>query len=63
MQDLTAALSAAAATGDECCEADAPGPVGRGGRGRRAPSAGGLRAVQQEILRHFAATREAEIGV
>src|ERR1700732_1719370 len=30
VQDLTAALSAAAATGDECCAADAPGPVGRG---------------------------------
>ena len=59
VQDLTAALSAAAASGDECCAADAPGPVGRGGRGRRAPSAGGLRAVQQEILRHFAATGSA----
>ena len=59
VQDLTAALSASATTGDECCAADAPGPVGREGRGCRAPSAGGLRAVQQEILRHFAATGSA----
>ena len=59
VQDLTTALSAAGATGDECCEADVPDPVGRGGRGRRSPSAGGLRAVHQEILRHFAATGSA----
>ena len=59
VQDLTAALSAAGATRDECCGADVPDPVGRGGRGRRAPSAGGLRAVHQEILRHFAATGSA----
>ena len=59
VRDLTAALSAAGAAGDECCEADVPDPVGRGGRGRRAPSAGGLRAVHQEILRHFAATGSA----
>jgi hypothetical protein len=59
VQDLTAALAAAAAAGDECCQADVPGPVGRGGRGRRAPSAGGLLAVQREILRHFAATGSA----
>lgn len=30
--------------------------VGRAGRGRRAPARGGLRAVHQQILRHFAAT-------
>jgi hypothetical protein len=59
VQDLTAALSTAGATGDECCEADVPDPVGRGGRGRRAPSAGGLRAVHQQVLRHFAATGSA----
>jgi hypothetical protein len=48
MQDLTAALSAAGlpgAAGDEGCEADVPDPVGRTGRGRRAPAAGGLRAA------------------
>ena len=59
VQDLTTALSAAGTAGDECREADVPDPVGRGGRGRRAPSAGGLRAVHQEILRNFAATGSA----
>ena len=58
VQDLTAALSRRlpGATGDEGCEADVPDPVGRAGRGRRAPAAGGLRAVHQAVLRHFAAT-------
>ncbi|MFE4972908.1 alkylmercury lyase family protein [Kitasatospora sp. NPDC056651] len=37
----------------------APDAVGRGGRGRRAPAEGGLRAVHQHILRHFAATGSA----
>ncbi len=62
VQDLTAALSAAglpAAAGDEGCEADVPDPVGRAGRGRRAPAAGGLRAVHQAVLRHFTATGSA----
>ncbi|MEV6105677.1 alkylmercury lyase family protein [Streptomyces sp. NPDC051940] len=37
--------------------------LGRGGRGRLAPVAGGLRAVQQAVLRHFAATGDApELG-
>ena len=48
VQDLTAALSAAGlpgAAGDEGCEADVPDPVGRAGRGRRAPAAGGQRVV------------------
>ena len=30
--------------------------LGRAGRGRLAPAAGGLRAVQQAVLRSFAAT-------
>src|SRR5712691_4213249 len=62
VQNLTAALSAAGlpgAAGDEGCEADVPDPVGRAGRGRRAPAAGGLRAVHQAVLRHFTATGSA----
>jgi Alkylmercury lyase len=62
VQDLTAALSAAGlpgAAGDEGGEADVPDPVGRAGRGRRASAAGGLRAVHQAVLRHFAATGSA----
>jgi len=47
------------AAGDEGCEADVPDPVGRAGRGRRAPAAGGLRAVHQAVLRHFTATGSA----
>ncbi|MFG2404764.1 organomercurial lyase [Streptomyces brevispora] len=35
---------------------DALDVVGRAGRGRRAPAERGLRAVHQQILRHFAAT-------
>lgn len=31
-------------------------PIGRAGRGRRAPAERGLRAVHQAVLRHFAAT-------
>ncbi|WP_316528858.1 alkylmercury lyase family protein [Kitasatospora brasiliensis] len=38
---------------------DALDIVGRGGRGRRAPAERGLRAVHQEVLRHFAATGSA----
>ncbi|MBT2445280.1 alkylmercury lyase [Streptomyces sp. ISL-36] len=41
---------------DDCCAADALDLVGRGGRGRLAPVQGGLRAVHQAVLRHFAAT-------
>ena len=62
VQDLTAALSAAGlpgAAGDEGVEADVPDPVGRAGRSRRAPAAGGLRAVHQAVLRHFTATGSA----
>jgi len=33
-----------------------PGELGRAGRGRLAPAEGGLRAVQQEVLRSFATT-------
>ncbi|MFD4322429.1 organomercurial lyase [Streptomyces sp. NPDC058548] len=46
-----------AAAPDDCCTAEDPlDVVGRGGRGRRAPAEGGLRAVHQAVLRHFAAT-------
>ncbi|MGW2768829.1 alkylmercury lyase family protein [Streptomyces sp. NPDC001275] len=52
--DLQDALNAVDTTADdECPPMDA---AGRGGRGRLAPAAGGLRAVQQAVLRHFAAT-------
>ncbi len=62
VQDLTTALSAAGlpgAAGDDGCAAEVPDPVGRGGRSRRAPAAGGLRAVHQAVLRHFAAAGSA----
>ncbi|MGW5063295.1 organomercurial lyase [Streptomyces sp. NPDC004096] len=52
--DLREALNAADATAD--CECPPMDAAGRGGRGRLAPVAGGLRAVQQAVLRHFAAT-------
>ncbi|MFG3064637.1 organomercurial lyase [Streptomyces sp. NPDC048231] len=52
--DLREALNAADATAD--CECPPMDSAGRGGRGRLAPVAGGLRAVQQAVLRHFAAT-------
>ena len=45
--------------GYEGCEADVPDLVGRAGRSRRAPAAGGLRAVHQAVLRHFTATGSA----
>ncbi|MFF3316224.1 organomercurial lyase [Streptomyces sp. NPDC003035] len=48
-----------AATGEDCCDSDVLDLVGRGGRGRRAPAEGGLRAVHQAVLRHFAATGSA----
>ncbi|MFJ9447824.1 alkylmercury lyase family protein [Kitasatospora sp. NPDC101235] len=61
---LRQALAAAAAPGpaidmSDCCTAQTAEPldvVGRAGRGRRAPAQHGLRAVHQQILRHFAAT-------
>ena len=59
-QNLTAALSAAGLPGAAADgEADVPDPVGRAGRSRRAPAAGGLRAVHQAVLRHFTATGSA----
>ncbi|WP_275297597.1 organomercurial lyase [Streptomyces sp. CdTB01] len=52
--DLRRALAEAiAAVHRDCPPTDA---VDRGGQGRLAPVAGGLRAVQQAVLRHFAAT-------
>ncbi len=58
---LREALAAA-----ECCTSPAPAAVavaaslvGRAGRGRLAPAGGGLRAVQQAVLRSFAATGHA----
>ncbi|MCX5302800.1 organomercurial lyase [Streptomyces sp. NBC_00160] len=55
--DLRRALDTADLTGDcECPRVDA---ADRGGRRRLAPVAGGLRAVQQAVLRHFAAGRGA----
>jgi hypothetical protein len=48
----------AAIVASECCANQAPATVavGRGGRGRRAPAEGGLRAVHQSVLRAFAET-------
>ncbi|MFD8644199.1 MULTISPECIES: alkylmercury lyase family protein [Streptomyces] len=43
----------------ECCADDVLDPIGRAGRGRRAPADRGLRAVHQAVLRHFAATGSA----
>ncbi|MCX4550278.1 organomercurial lyase [Streptomyces sp. NBC_01500] len=56
--DLTSAGLPDPADGD-CCAGDALDLVGRGGRGRLAPVEGGLRAVHQAVLRHFAATGSA----
>ncbi|MFI6938987.1 alkylmercury lyase family protein [Streptomyces sp. NPDC050418] len=55
VEQLRAALSCAGA----CCDDDVSALVGRGGQGRVAPEDGGLRAVHQAVLRHFAATGEA----
>lgn len=52
--DLREALNAADTTADD--EGPPLDAAGRGGRGRLAPVAGGLRAVQQAVLCHFAAT-------
>jgi hypothetical protein len=61
--DLRRALDGAGTvttSGDEQTgEVDWLDPVGRGGRGRLAAVERGLRAVQQEVLRHFAATGHA----
>lgn len=54
-QALTAA-GAPEAVEEDCCESDLLDPIGRAGRGRRAPAERGLRAVHQAVLRHFAAT-------
>lgn len=55
-----AALDANALEADaldtDALDANALDTVGRGGQGRRAPAERGLRAVQQAVLRHFAAT-------
>ncbi|MFJ1551756.1 organomercurial lyase [Streptomyces sp. NPDC088246] len=40
----------------DCCTPQPLDVVGRAGRGRLAPAEHGLRAVHQQILRHFAAT-------
>ncbi|MCM1951147.1 alkylmercury lyase family protein [Streptomyces sp. G2] len=40
----------------DCCTPQPLDVVGRAGRGRRAPAENGLRAVHQQILRHFAST-------
>ncbi|MGW5201238.1 organomercurial lyase [Streptomyces spiralis] len=54
---LRRALDAADALAD--CDGPPVDAAGRGGRGRLAPVAGGLREVQQAVLRHFAATGRA----
>jgi hypothetical protein len=58
-QALSGTSSGQTAAGRECCERDVLDPIGRAGRGRRAPAERGLRAVQQAVLRHFAATGRA----
>ncbi|MCX4672667.1 alkylmercury lyase family protein [Streptomyces sp. NBC_01381] len=60
--ELRRALTAAGlpdAVSEDCCEEDLLDPVGRAGRGRRAPAERGLRAVHQAVLRHFAASGQA----
>lgn len=62
VDELRRALAAAGPSEpavDDCCESDLLDPVGRAGRGRRAPAERGLRAVHQAVLRHFAATGRA----
>lgn len=61
VDDLRRALAAAGlpeVADDDSC-ADVLDLVGRDGRGRVAPVEGGLRAVHQAVLRHFAATGSA----
>ncbi|MEU7730740.1 organomercurial lyase [Streptomyces sp. NPDC040724] len=52
--ELRRALNTADIT--QRCACSPTGAADRGGRGRLAPVAGGLRTVQQAVLRHFAAT-------
>ncbi|MFI1572664.1 alkylmercury lyase family protein [Streptomyces anulatus] len=62
VDELRKALTAvgpAAAEDEGCCAVDVLDLVGRDGRGRLAPIEDGLRAVQQAVLRHFAATGSA----
>ncbi|MEU4997825.1 hypothetical protein [Streptomyces sp. NPDC021622] len=68
MEELRRALIAAGLPGavsedcppdlvrEDCSVEDLLDPVGRAGRGRRAPAGRGLRAVHQAVLRHFAAS-------
>lgn len=58
-QALSSVSSRRTAAGQECCQRDVLDPIGRAGRGRRAPAERGLRAVQQAVLRHVAATGRA----
>lgn len=61
VDDLRRALAAAGlpeVADDDSC-ADVLDLIGRDGRGRVAPVEGGLRAVHQAVLRHFAATGSA----
>ncbi|MCQ1579260.1 organomercurial lyase [Streptomyces parvus] len=53
------ALRKVLAGATECCDDDLLDPIGRAGRGRRAPVERGLRAVHQAVLRHFATTGSA----
>ncbi|QNA77784.1 alkylmercury lyase [Streptomyces sp. So13.3] len=55
-QALAGAASAVGTASEDCCDADVLDVIGRGGRGRLAPAEGGLRAVHQAVLRHFADT-------
>ncbi|MFC9913961.1 alkylmercury lyase family protein [Streptomyces sp. NPDC127197] len=57
VDDLRRALDLVQATTD--CDCPPAGAAGRAGGGRLAPVGGGLRAVQQAVLRHFAATGRA----
>ncbi|MEU9700968.1 alkylmercury lyase family protein [Streptomyces sp. NPDC047981] len=52
-------LRAALDSAKECCDDQLLDPIGRAGRGRRAPAERGLRTVHQAVLRHFATTGSA----
>ncbi|WP_438272527.1 alkylmercury lyase family protein [Streptomyces bobili] len=58
-QALSGVSSRRTAADRECCDRDVLETIGRAGRGRRAPAERGLRAVQQAVLRHFAAAGRA----